>query len=381
MKSFIHFAFGLGSLAAGVGGLWFDLGAFEPYGSWFFGVGLVVVFFSVLRLSYYRSGELWPENMTQPRPLRMSWGDYLKVVVCWLDAFKRTYVVEPGLYYTGDHYDTTAPLLVTSNYLLTAFLVIRRIRRHNARLLVIDTDGINAWCSAGEGAFSNGAILKQINRYDRELLADEPWLTLILPKVALSGVDLRAFRKHKIKPIIGPIYARDLPGYLSNPPYQDRGEDRVLFNMQSRLFSWLPGLVQFLGYSFLLVLLLWGVGLVWDVPVPLGVVGLTALVATAYPVLYPWIPGMRFAVKGLWLAVFISIALVFMALARVLTPTGVIVSIIFTFATSIFFALSYTGNSAVSNYSRVRKEIARFLPLDAALYVATVAAFLITEGS
>ncbi|NIQ37358.1 MAG: hypothetical protein GTN81_02035 [Proteobacteria bacterium] len=381
MKSFVYFALGLGSMAAGVGGLWFDLGAFESYGSWFFGVGLVAVLFSVLRLSYYRSGKLWPGAITQPRPLQMTWKDYLKAVVCWLDAFKRTYVVEPGLYYTGSRYDKTAPLLVTSNYLLTVFLVVRRTRRHNARLLVIDTDGINAWCSAGEGAFSNRAILKQIDRYDKKLLADEPWVRLILPKVALSGVDLRDLRQHKIKPVIGPIYARDLPGYLSTPPYQDRGEDRILFNMQSRLFSWLPGLVQFLGYAFLLLLLLWSVGRIWNLPVPLGVVGLTALVATAYPVLYPWIPGMRFAVKGLWLAVFISIGLVFMALAQVVTPTGLIVAIIFTFATSIFFALSYTGNSAVSNYSRVRKEIARFLPLDAALYVAAVAAFLIVGVS
>ncbi|NIS72287.1 MAG: hypothetical protein GTO12_26165 [Proteobacteria bacterium] len=380
MMSALYLTLAVGSIVAGVAGLSFGRGTFEPYAIWFLTVGLVVTLLSVLKLSYYQSGKPWPAGSHQPLPLRLTWIDYLKVMACWLHAFRLTYAVMPGLYHTGEHYDKKAPILVTSNYLLTIFLVVRRVRRHNARLLVIDTDGINVWCSAGEGAFSNEAIQKQLKRYDRELLTDGEWLTLILPKVGLSGVDLQALRNDRIKPVIGPLYAKDLPAYLSNLPYRDRDEDRVLFGLQSRLYSWLPGLVQFLGYSFLLALVLWFVELVWNIPVPLGLVGLTALIATAYPVLYPWIPGVRFAVKGLWLAAFISLGLGVLALAKGITPTGLIVAILFTFATSIFFALSYTGNSAVSNYSRVRKEIARFLPLNVGLYTGTLAAFLILEA-
>ena len=40
-----------------------------------------------------------------------------------------------------------------------------------------------------------------------------PWLTLVLPKLSLAGVDLRALRKVRVRPLIGPVYAKDLPAY------------------------------------------------------------------------------------------------------------------------------------------------------------------------
>jgi hypothetical protein len=305
--------------------------------------------------------------------------DYLKAVVCWFDAFKQTYAIEPGLYYTGKHYDREAPMLVTSNYFLTVFLVVRRIRTFNTRLLVIDTDGINVWCSAGEGKFSNAEILKQLDRYERNLLSDGQWLTLILPKLSFAGVNLRYLREANIRPIIGPIYAKDLPAYLSQPPFENRNEDRIMFGLQSRLFTWLPGLVQYLSYSFAAVIVLWGMEQIWNLPLPTGLILVTALLATAYPILFPWIPGVRFAVKGLWLAAFASIGLSALTVFGVIPLADLIMAILFIFATAVFVGLSYTGNSAVSNYSRVRKETARFLPLNVLLYIGSLAAFIMTE--
>ena len=377
MKSLRLPFYAIGLWGAGAAGRWFGVSIFSPYAIWFFGAGLILLLYAALKTTYYRSGRLWPADSDRPRPLRLAWLDYVKAGVCWFDAFKRTYVVEPGLYYTGTHYDREAPLLVTSNYLLTVFLVVRRIRAFNARLLVVDTGGINVWCAAGKGRFSNAEILKQLDRYDRERLTDGKWLTLVLPKVGLAGIDLRALRKAGIRPVIGPLYARDLPAYLSKPPFKDRDEDRILFGLQSRVFTWLPGLVQFLGYSFALVAVLLVVEYVWGMPAPLGLLGITGFLATAYPVLFPWIPGVRFAVKGLWLAAFTSLGIGALTLVEILTSVDLIMAVFFTFATSIFIGLSYTGNSAVSNYSRVRKEIARFLPPDVLLYIGSLAAFVV----
>ena len=379
MKSRIFLFVAICLSAAGIAGHWLGFALFAPYAIWFFAGGLVMMSCVVLSATYYRSGANWTDNSKQPQPLYLTWPDYLKAVVCWCDAFKRTYAIEPGLYYTGKHYDHETPLLVTSNYFLTVFLVVRRIRVFNARLLVIDTDGINVWCAAGEGKFSNTEILKQLNRYEQKLLTNDHRLTLILPKLGFAGVNRRELRKAGVRPIIGPIYAKDLPAYLSQPPYKDCDVDRILFDFQSRLFTWLPGLVQVFTYSFAIVLAFWGIEQIWGLPVPMGIIVLSGVLATAYPILFPWIPGKRFAVKGLWLAVLISLVICALTAAGVLSLANLPMTLLFTFGTGIFFGLSYSGNSAVSNYSRVRKEIARFLPLYGLLYAASLAAFVITE--
>ncbi|MCP5110007.1 MAG: hypothetical protein GY953_04155, partial [bacterium] len=165
---------------------------------------------------------------------------------------------------------------------------------------------------------------------------------------------------------------------LANPPFKDCDDDQVVFGLQMRLFSWLPGLVQYVGYSLAAALVLLSVEWLWGIEVPWGLIPLTALLGTAYPILFPWIPGHRFAVKGLWLATFVSFGLGALRLAGWISPAGLLVAVLFVFATALFVGLSYTGNSAVSNYSAVRREIARFLPLNALLYAACLAAFIWT---
>jgi hypothetical protein len=218
-----------------------------------------------------------------------------------------------------------------------------------------------------------------LDRCGRKLLTDGQKLPLILPKLALSGVSLRALRKANVRPVIGPVYARDLPEFLLHPPYKDRVDDKVIFGFQSRLFTWLPGLLQALVYSFAIVLAFWGIEQIWGIPVPMGLIVLTAILATAYPIFFPWIPGIRFAVKGLWLAAFTSLVICMLTATGVLLLADLPMTLIFTFGTAVFFGLSYTGNSAVSNYSRVRKEIAGFLPLYVLLYAASFVTFVITE--
>lgn len=362
---------------AGLSAGWLDHDLLTLRAPWLLGGGLVALALLALRSTYRPQDAPWPAGGTEPVPLRLGPLDYLRVPICWLDAFKRTWAVRPGLYYTGERYDRDAPLLVTSNYLLTVFLVVWHARAFGVRLLVVDTGGINVWCAAGKGQFSNAAIETQLERYDRALLTDRRFVRLVLPKFGLAGVDLRALRKAKIHPVIGPLYARDLPAFLAQDRLKDRDEDRVHFGLQMRLFSWLPGLVQYVGYALGLLLVLFGVELASGIRAPLGVLAIAALLGTAYPLLFPWLPGVRFAIKGLWLGGLVAVALVAGAVAGRVAPVELAASVPFTLASSLFVALSYTGNSAVSNYSRVRKEIARFLPIEALLYAVSLAAFLV----
>lgn len=379
MKTWLIPALGLVSSMAGASGLWFGCRFFSPYEPWFLAAGVAVLCQSLLRLTFIGPSFPWKCASAEPRRLQLTAVDYLKALVCWIEDYRRTYALEPGLYFTGNRYDRDTPLLVTANYHLTVFLLARRLRGRNARLLIIDSDGINVWCAAGKGQFSNREIVRQLDRYDSEILTGNRKLTLILPKFGMSGLDLRELREKGYRPVIGPLYARDVPGFLDGARLENRSDDRVLFGLQARLFTWLPGFLQFLGYSLLLALVLFIAekGLGW--PVPLGLMGITALLATAYPILFPVLPGKRFSIKGLWLALFVSVGIYASHVAGYVAVSDLIAAVPFTFATSLFFALSYTGNSAVSNYSRVRMETVRFLPLNLILYLVSIGSWVYTE--
>ena len=355
----------VGLLAMGAAGL-AGVGRFAPAAGWLLAGGLAV------GGSFIATGHAWPKPDGRPRPLRLGPADYLKAAVCWAAAFHRSYAFAPGVYYTGE-YDPRAPLLVTANYHLTVFLVARQLRGRNARLLIVDTDGINVWYSAGKGQFNAWQVLAALDGYAPEVLSAGPKIELVLPKFALAGVNRAVLRTAGIRPVIGPLYAHDLPAYLDAPPYADCDRDQVRFGLASRLFTWLPGMVQFAYYALYLVAaraLLGSSRMDW------GLLGLIALVVTAYPLLFPWLPGRRFAVKGLSLAGALALGLAALWGAASLGPHQFGVALFFAAGTSVFFALSYTGNSAVSNYSRVRLEIARFLPVAVALYAASLVLWL-----
>ena len=353
------------------------------YSIFFLIIGLVFLSDLILQASFYKTGKNWEtgsEQTNQINPIKLKKIDYLKALISWIHAFKRTYVLEPGLYYSGEKYDPDSPLLVTSNYFLSVFLILYNIKKFNVRLLIIDTDGINVWCAAGKGQFSHDKILKSVEIYKIKLNSSKDKkekLKMILPKFCLSGVNINILKKSGIKPIIGPLYAKDLPNYLKNPPYKNRNDDRVHFNLKSRTFTWLPGFIQFLFYSTGVYFILWILGVFLGFTAPLGIIYITVIIATAYPLLFPWIPGKKFAVKGISLGLLVSLGLIIFTSFAGLSWIDLITAVIFTLATGIFMGLSYTGNSAVSNYSRVRKETAQFLPLNVLLYVICFIIFIV----
>ena len=368
-------------LAIGLAGVVLKHPALQQEGPWFLGLAVLIAAYMLLKETYYSTDASWQADSNQPKALPITWGDYFKAFVCWLDSFKRTYAVEPGLYYTGARYDKTAPLLVTANYHLTVFLLVRRLAHLNVRLLVVDTEGINVWCSAGKGRFSNDAIFEQLNRYDKDILTDDDRLTLILPKLCFAGVDLPALRQAGYNAIIGPVHCRDIPAYLATKPLADCDSDRVLFGMQSRLFTLLPGMIQILKNTVTLLLALWVVHLLWHFTLPVtGVLALVVVLKIAYVVLFPYLPGKWFAVKGLWLGVFVCVVLGGMAGFGAITVGSLVTAVLFTLASGMYLGQYYAGSSAVSNMTSMRKETARLLPVYVLLYVASLVAFVVKEA-
>jgi acetyl-CoA decarbonylase/synthase complex subunit gamma len=303
-------------------------------------------------------------NTIAPLPIHFTLMDYGKAFIAWIFLFMRTFTVRPGLYHIGE-LDEEAPVLVTGNCFLTVFLLARRLRHKRIRLLIIDTRGINVWCSASKGQFSANEIVEKAAQCD--LLTGKGRIKMVLPKFSLSGVNLDELRKNGIVPTIGPLYAKDVPAFLQKEKLRNQTDDVVHFGLRSRAFTALPTAIQFFYYF----LGAYVISLGYVIP---GMIWIATGLAFIYPVLFPWLPGRLFSIKGLSLALLVSILNLLIHYGSV---TEQLPLTIFIFATSVFIALSYTGNSAVSNYTSVRKETARFLPVVVILYFLLIPVNLI----
>jgi hypothetical protein len=69
--------------------------------------------------------------------------------------------VEPGLYALGNP-TPDASLFVTANYTLSFDALRSALKETDAYILVLDTQGINVWCAAGEGAFGTDELVHRI---------------------------------------------------------------------------------------------------------------------------------------------------------------------------------------------------------------------------
>ncbi len=319
-----------------------------------------------------------PENCScctckteSPEPLKLTFRirDYLNALYCWVRSYRNSVSMKPGLYFTGT-FRKDSPVIVTCNYFLTLFILWRYLRSTDTRILVIDTGGINVWCAAGKGTFSAENIMNQLNKHDKDLVSTNGELILILPKLSLSGVSLADLRRNGIRPVIGPVYGSELVPFI---PSADCADDLYAFDLKDRLFTLVPTLSQIIMYSlyiFLPLLVLhhfFNTGFYWHIfPV-------TVLITICYIVLFPFLPSKMFALKGLFLFIPQFILLLFLFFKGGELSIGFMDFMfysIFLSATNILFGLYYTGNTGVSSYTFVKREIIHFLPLVFFLYLA-----------
>ena len=68
------------------------------------------------------------------------------------------YKVDPGLYAVGRP-TVESPVLVSANYKLSFDRLRSQLTGLDAWMLVLDTHGVNVWCSAGKGTFGTDEIV------------------------------------------------------------------------------------------------------------------------------------------------------------------------------------------------------------------------------
>jgi len=110
-----------------------------------------------------------------------------------------------------------SPVFVTCNYYLTVERVKRILRENNidCYLLIANSRGINVWCAAAGGHFTNYDVISILKTSGIEKLVDHR--KLILPQLAAVGIEAKIIKEKTGWNIIwGPVYAKDIPAFIKN---------------------------------------------------------------------------------------------------------------------------------------------------------------------
>ncbi|HAG11070.1 MAG TPA: acetyl-CoA synthase subunit gamma [Desulfotomaculum sp.] len=288
------------------------------------------------------------------------------------------YKVPPGLYGIGDPVEDS-PVLVTANYKMTFDRLRKELSGVNAWVLVINTRGINVWCSAGKGTFSATEIARMIAMTNLSWIVSHR--TLILPQLSAVGVAAhRLLKMSGFRVVYGPVRACDIPDFLGAGMKASPQMRRVNFGFADRLVLIpmelsriiIPVVAVYLIIFIINLLKIWSVSFLATLPY-FGAI-ITGCVLT--PALLPWIPGRSFAWKGWLLGLLWSIAVVlysFPAMPYAWNRTLVYLFILP--ALSSYLAVNFTGASTFTSLSGVQRELRVALP--AAIFSAGLGVVLL----
>ncbi|HBA82703.1 MAG TPA: acetyl-CoA synthase subunit gamma [Verrucomicrobia bacterium] len=329
--------------------------------------------------------------MSKPLPVHCSrvssawtWRDRLGAIKVRWGIGRMRYAVRPGLYSVGSP-KPEAPVFVTANYKLSFDHLRRALRGLDGWILVLDTKAVNVWCAAGKGTFSTAEVVQRIREVQLDQVVSHR--QLILPQLSAPGVNaFEVTRLSGFHVVYGPVYARDLPGFLAAGNTASPEMRRVHFRWHERLAvaplelvihfkrMLLAGLALALlsglspaGFSFTQaaarggpVLLLW-----------LAVYVLAGLLG---PLLLPWLPARAFAIKGAWLGAALA-AMSMLVIPSAWTMLRLTAWLILVIAGASFLLLNFTGATTFTSPSGVRREVRVALPAQAALGILGLAAW------
>ncbi len=275
-------------------------------------------------------------------------------------------VVPPGLFRVGDP-TPESPVIVTCNYRMTFDLVRRDLAGLDAWLLVLDTRGVNVWCAAGKGTFSDREVI--LRAVTTGLERHVSHRTLVLPQLSATGVSAAAVREVSgWRVVFGPIRSRDLPAFLAAGMNATPAMRAVTFTFAERIvlvpvefvgmFVGWRALIPF-GFLALGALVSWG-GTAAHIAQPLaaylaGVGGGGVLV----PALLPWLPGRALSLKGAEAGALLGAAT---GLALGAPPLMLAAGTLLAGAVASYIGVNFTGATPYTSPSGVEKELRAALP-------------------
>jgi hypothetical protein len=284
--------------------------------------------------------------------------------------------VSPGLYGIGSP-DPDSEVLVTANFKLTFDHLRSALGSVSAWILVLDTRGVNVWCAAGKKTFSTRELVKRITAVSLDKVVSHK--RVIVPQLGATGVSARQVRELSgFRVVYGPVRACDIQAFLTSGRKADRSMRQVSFSLFERFVLTpveLHGALKMAGAAALVLFVLSGIGPgifsfhgAWE----RGLISLSALVtglvsgAVLTPVLLPYIPSKKFAVKGILLGSLCTLLLLPFLLKGAGSMTGAAALFIFSVMVSSHLAMNFTGATPFTSPSGVEKEMKQYLPVQLA---------------
>lgn len=309
----------------------------------------------------------------------LSAADRIGTIKTRLGIGRMHYTVDPGLYALGSPTENS-PVLVTANYKLSFDKLRAAFSSGSAWILVLDTKGINVWCAAGRGTFGTNELVGRIRSCRLEKIVSHR--NLILPQLSAAGVAAHTVKRAcGFSVIYGPIRAEDLPAFMDAGMKATAAMRTKQFPIAERAVLIPMEFIPALKYAAILLPLLFLLG---GVGFPGGYLentishGLLAVIiisagliaGTVFtPLLLPWLPGRAFAAKGA-AAGLIAAGLTLISIPpRDVTPSFCLEFLSLTLmatAFSGFLGMNFTGASAYTSLSGVRKEMRWAVPLEIA---------------
>jgi hypothetical protein len=286
------------------------------------------------------------------------------------------YTIDPGLYALGNP-DSKSPVLVTANYKMSFDRLREALLGRNLWILVLDTKGINVWCASGKGTFGTGELVGRIESSGLGQIISHR--ELILPQLSGPGVAAHQVKKLSgFKVIYGPIRAKDLSAFLDDGLRATPEMRLKTFTTWERIALIPIELVQALRAGVVIALILFVLSFLgrlgegWTNALSHGLFSVLAILsailtgAVLTPALLPWLPGRAFSLKGLSLGLLAAVVLTAFRLGEWITWAGrleIIAWLLFIPSLSAYLAMNFTGASAYTSLSGVKKEMRWALPM------------------
>lgn len=285
------------------------------------------------------------------------------------------YKVVPGLYALGN-VDGSSPVLVTANYKMTFDALRSSLDGLSAWILVLDTRGINVWCSAGKGTFSAAEVAQRVESSGLVELVNHR--RLILPQLAGPGVAAHEVKKLTgFRVVYGPIQSKDIKTFIDSG-YKATAEMRLkTFGILERLVLIPVELVDAVKIAAVVLPIffflggLGGPGTFWSNATTYGlfaVIALTAAIvagAVVTPILLPWLPGRAFSAKGLIPGLVMAVIVLLLRIWGWGSAAGGLETVAWLLmvpAVAAYLAMNFTGASTYTSLSGVRKEMRVAVP-------------------
>ena len=286
------------------------------------------------------------------------------------------YTIDPGLYAVGRP-TAESPVLVSANYKLSFDRLRSQLAGVDAWMLVLNTRGVNVWCSAGKGTFGTNEIVGRVRANGLGEIVSHR--TLVIPQLGAPGVASHQVKNRcGFRVVYGPVRASDLPAFLNDGMKATPTMREVAFPLLDRLALVPVELVRWAKYAALIVialLFLGGLGpdgYSWQRVANTGLSSASLFLATYVasnilgPALLPWLPGRALSLKGACLGILFVLGLAGLCLLNPGLPGswptmlgwGLLIP-----AVASFITMSFVGSTTYTSLSGVRWEMRIAVPM------------------